>query len=263
MGDNMQKIFYTGACSGIAARVIEKIKNDYFIYVTVHTENELKRVKEKYKNEKNIKCFKLDITNNLDLEQVNNLDIYILINNAAISNGGSIINIDDNSFKQVFITNVFGTFKLTQIVIQKMLKKGSGKIINMSSIASIIPMSFIGPYSASKASITNLSISLKKEVKLINDKIKIVVIESGFYKTGFNQYMFLNKYNENFREYFDDVIDKIRSKEVFIENYIELKNYKSIVNKIVKAIKDNNPKTIYRAPFIEGMIAKLYVIFKK
>ena len=144
-----------------------------------------------------------------------------------------------------------------------MLKKGSGKIINMSSIASIIPMSFIGPYSASKASITNLSISLKKEVKLINDKIKIVVIEPGFYKTGFNQYMFLNKYNENFREYFDDVIDKIRSKEVFIENYIELKNYKSIVNKIVKAIKDNNPKTIYRAPFIEGMIAKLYVIFKK
>lgn len=259
----MQKILYTGACSGIAARVIEKIKNDYFIYVTVHTENELKRVKEKYKNEKNIKCFKLDITDDLDLEQIKKLDIDILINNAAISNSGSIINMELEKLEEVFITNVFGTFKLTQMIIQKMLKKGSGKIINMSSIASLIPMSFIGPYSASKASITNLSISLKKEVKLINDKIKIVVIEPGFYKTGFNQYMFLNKYNENFREYFDDVIDKISSKEVFIENYIELKNYKSIVNKIVKAIKENNPKTIYRAPFIEGIVAKLYVIFKK
>lgn len=257
----MQKILYTGACSGIAARVIEKIKNDYFIYVTVHTENELKRVKEKYKNEKNIKCFKLDITD--DLEQIKKLDIDILINNAAISNGGSIINMELEKLEEVFITNVFGTFKLTQMIIQKMLKKGSGKIINMSSIASLVPMSFIGPYSASKASITNLSISLKKEVKLINDKIKIVVIEPGFYKTGFNQYMFLNKYNADFREYFDDVIDKIRSKEVFIENYIELKNYKSIVNKIVKAIKENNPKTIYRAPFIEGIVAKLYVIFKK
>lgn len=259
----MKKILYTGATSGIASRVIEEIKNDYFIYVTVHTEKELKRVLKKYKSDKNIKCFKLDITSDIDLEQIKNLDIDILINNAAISNGGSTINMDFKKIEQVFETNVFGTFKLTQIVLKNMLKKGSGKIINMSSLAELVPFDFIGPYSASKASITNLSIALKKEVKLINDKIKVVIIEPGFYKTGFNEYMFLNKYDEDFREYFNDVIEKIRSKEIFIENYIELKNYKSIVNKIVKAIKNDNPKTIYRAPFIEGIVAKLYVIFKK
>lgn len=259
----MKKILYTGATSGIASRVIEEIKNDYFIYVTVHTEKELKRALKKYKSDKNIKCFKLDITSDIDLEQIKNLDIDILINNAAISNGGSTINMDFKKIEQVFETNVFGTFKLTQIVLKNMLKKGSGKIINMSSLAELVPFDFIGPYSASKASITNLSITLKKEVKLINDKIKVVVIEPGFYKTGFNEYMFLNKYDEDFREYFNDVIEKIRSKEIFIENYIELKNYKSIVNKIVKAIKNDNPKTIYRAPFIEGIVAKLYVIFKK
>ena len=263
MGDFLKKVLYTGAASGIAARVIEKIKNDYFIYVTVHNSMELKRVKEKYKNEQNIICFKLDITNDLDLETVKKLDIDILINNAAISNGGSIINMDLNLLEQVFETNVFGTFKLTQIVIQNMLKKGSGKIINMSSLAGLVPISFIGPYSASKASITNLSIVLQKELSLINDKIRIIIIEPGVYKTGFNEYMFLNKYNDNFKEYFDDVIYKIKSKEVFIQNYIELKNYKSIVNKIVKAINSDNQKTIYKAPLIEAILAKIYVIFKK
>ena len=77
-------------------------------------------------------------------------------------------------------------------------------------------------------------------------QIKIIIIEPGFYKTGFNEYMFSNKYNDDFEEYFDGVINKIRSKEVFIQNYIELKNYKSIVNKIVKAINSDKPKTIYK-----------------
>ena len=43
----MKKILITGARSGIIGEVIKRIKEDYFIYVTVHTESQLKKVKEK------------------------------------------------------------------------------------------------------------------------------------------------------------------------------------------------------------------------
>ena len=50
----MKTILITGARSGIMNQVIHSIKDRYIIYVTVRTDNQLKRIKEKYKNEKNI-----------------------------------------------------------------------------------------------------------------------------------------------------------------------------------------------------------------
>ena len=51
----MKKILITGATSGIIRELIKDIKNEYFIYVTVHTESELKNVKKLYE-EVHIQC---------------------------------------------------------------------------------------------------------------------------------------------------------------------------------------------------------------
>ena len=40
----MKKILITGATSGIAKELIKRIKNNYYIYVTTHTNNELKNI---------------------------------------------------------------------------------------------------------------------------------------------------------------------------------------------------------------------------
>ena len=123
MGDNMKKILITGARSGIMGKVIDKIKNNYFIYVTVHTQSQLKAIKEKYKNNKNIKCFKLDVTNQKDILKLKNLDIDILISNAAISETGSILELPIEKMKNNFQTNVFSNFNIIQIVLKNMIKK--------------------------------------------------------------------------------------------------------------------------------------------
>ena len=72
----MQKILITGARSGIMSKVIDRIKRDYYVYLTVHTESELQRVKEKYQNYPNIECFKLDVTNENDVKKILKLDGY-------------------------------------------------------------------------------------------------------------------------------------------------------------------------------------------
>lgn len=253
----MKKILLTGARSGIAAAVLDKIKDRYYIYLTVHTLNELEIVKEKYKDYSNIQCFKLDITDKDDLKKVENLDIDILVSNAAVCYGGSISEIDINKLRNNFEVNVFSNFELIQIVLKKMLKKDSGKIIIMSSLAGIIPISFMDSYSATKASIIKLTVSLKKELRLINSNVKVCMIEPGFYKTGFNQFMFLNKY-DNKDSYFKEELNLIKTKELFITNFIEKKNLDSIVNKIVTSIDSEKPKFIYRAPLSQVIAAKTY-----
>lgn len=253
----MKKILITGARSGIASKVINKLKDRYYIYVTVHTTKELERVKEIYKNDKNIECFKLDVINPKDREKLKEIDIDILVNNAAISYGGSLIDIDINKVKEIYEVNVFSMLEILKIVLPNMIKKNSGKIINMASLAGIYPPSFIGSYASSKASIIKITEVLKKELKLISN-IKVSLIEPGFYYTGFNQVMFDNK---NIDKYFKEIKDKINERQLFITNFIEKKNLNSIVNKIIECIESPNSKFIYRAPFSQVVLTKIYSVF--
>jgi len=257
----MKKILITGATSGIIRELIKDIKDEYFIYVTVHTESELKNVKKLYEKDKNIKCLKLDIKNKNDIENIKDIDIDILISNAAIGYSGSIINMDINKIRDNYEVNVFSNFNLIQTVLNNMLKKDKGKIIIMASIAGIIPIPFLGSYSSTKASIIKLSECLNKELKILNSNIKVSLIEPGMYKTGFNKYMFDNKYDDDkFNNLFKEELELIKKSENIILKLLERKNYNSIIKKIKKALKNDN-KFLYRAPLFQSIGAKIYNIF--
>lgn len=256
----MQKILFTGARSGIASKVIDKIKDkDYYIYVTVLNDKQLECVKEKYKDYNNIECFKLDITTD-DKDKLKEIDIDILVNNAAICYGGSISEIDMNKVRENFEVNVFSSFEVVQIVLKNMIRKKKGKIIIMSSLAGIMPIKFMGVYASTKASVIKLTTTLKKEIDMLSKNIDICMIEPGFYHTGFNQVMFENKYDKNYESYFREYIKILRERDNFITNFIEKKRLDSIVNKIEDAIENGN-KFIYRAPFSQVVVAKLYQLF--
>lgn len=176
--------------------------------------------------------------------------------------GGSIAEMSMEKVKQNFEVNVFSSFTLIQIVLQKMIKQNHGKIIIMSSLAGRIPIPFLGSYCATKASIIKLTETLRKELKMIHKNIQIVMIEPGFYHTGFNQVMFDNKYKQmDLNSYFQSQIKKIKKREHLITKYLEKKNLNSIVSKIEEAIKQKKPKFIYRAPFSQSIFVKLYNLF--
>lgn len=258
----MKNILITGSRSGIAKAVIDVLKDkDYHIYATTHTEKQALRLKEIYSDYKNIECFKLDITDKLDQDKIGNLDIDILLCNAAISNGGSLIEIDINDVRENYEVNVFSNLELIQKYLKKIINK-NGKIIIMSSLSGIVPINFIGSYSSSKASLIKISETLKNELKLINKNIKVCLIEPGLYKTGFNDLMFMNKY-EDINSFFRNQMELIKSKEFILLHYFEKKSLKSITKQIIKAIESQNPKFIYRAPYSQVIGAKVYSIFKQ
>lgn len=258
---NLKKVLIMSGTSGLGLPVLNYLlKENYFIYLTVHTEKELTKIKQKYTN-KNVLCLKVDILNDQDLKKIALLDIDVFISFVAICNAGSIIDIDIEKLKENFDVNVFSYFKVIQIVLKKMIYK-KGKIILLSSLAGNLPFSFSGPYASTKASIDILSQTLRKELKYINKNIKVILIKPGFYKTGFNQYMFNSKYDnsEIIEKY--KLTKKLLFKDYLISNYLEKKNFKSITNKIIKAIKKENPKKVYQAPFSQMLFSKFYQMFK-
>lgn len=259
----MKKILFTGARSGIAASVIDEIINkNYYIYLTVHTDKQLDIVKRKYDKFSNVECLKIDVTNAKDREILEELDIDILVSNAAIGEGGSMAEIPISKVRKNFEVNVFSYFEIIQIVLKGMIRKDKGKIINMASLAGIVPLPFLGSYCATKASIIKMTQCLKKELDMIGSNVKVCLIEPGIYHTGFNQVMLNNKYDwMNIDSYFKYHIDLIKKKENFIFEKLEKHELKSIVKKIVKAIKCKNPDFIYRAPCTQVVMTKLYMLF--
>lgn len=259
----MKKILFTGARSGIAhATIKELLDKDYLIYLTVHTDKQLEIVNNTYRNNPNVICLKIDITNPDDLIKIEGLDIDILVCNASIGEGGSIIEIPMDKVRTNFEVNVFSNFRVVQTVFKKMYQKNSGKIIVMSSLIRLTPFNFLGVYGATKAAISHLTYSLKKELKILNTNIKIVLVEPGPYYTGFNQYMLENKYTwMNKESYFANYIELIRERENKIFHLIERKSLKSVARTMARAIENDNPRFLYQVPLSHAIIAKLFSFF--
>ena len=255
----MKKILITGARSGMIYPVIQRLKRNYFIYVTVHTDSEVKYIKNLYK-ENNIECIKLDITK--DLDKLNKLDIDILVCNAAIAESGSLFEIPLEKVKENYNVNVFSNLDLIQKVSKKMIKKGKGKIVIISSLTSKMVLPFLGSYSSSKASLSAIARSLYYESKLLKSKIDIVLIEPGLYKTGFNKLAFDKKYeymdNDSFFKSQIELIRKVENAYLFL---FERRKLKSIANKIYEAIIIDNPKFRYSAPFSHNLFSKIINLF--
>ncbi len=255
----MKKILFTGARSGIAHATIKKLLNDdYLIYLTVHTDKQLEVVSKTYKNNENVICLKIDITNKNDLIKLKGLDIDILVCNAAIGEGGSIIEIPMEKVRNNFEVNVFSNFEVIQIIFKQMIKKNKGKILIMSSLIRLNPIRFLGVYGATKASLSTLAFSLKKELKLLKTNIKVILIEPGAYHTGSNQVMLDNKYTWMEKDsYFKACLEEIQKTENIFFNLMEIKSLNSVVRTIEKAIKSDKPKFLYRVPLWQGMGAKI------
>lgn len=239
--------------------VIQRLKRNYFIYVTVHTDSEVKYIKDLYK-ENNIECIKLDITK--DLDKLNKLDIDILVCNAAIAESGSLFEIPLEKVKENYNVNVFSNLDLIQKVSKKMIKKGKGKIVIISSLTSKMVLPFLGSYSSSKASLSAIARSLYYESKLLKSKIDIVLIEPGLYKTGFNKLAFDKKYefmdNDSFFKSQIELIRKVENAYLFL---FERRKLKSIANKIYEAITIDKPKFRYSAPFSHNLFSKIINLF--
>ncbi|MGH9356991.1 MAG: SDR family NAD(P)-dependent oxidoreductase [Terriglobia bacterium] len=89
----------------------------------------------------------------------------ILVNNAGIAGRTlPLWQLDANDYDTVFAVNVRGVFLTSKAVIESMIERRYGRIVNVASIAGKEGNPTLGPYSASKAAVIAMTKSLAKEV---------------------------------------------------------------------------------------------------
>lgn len=180
-------IFITGAGSGLgrgAALGLAK-KGHRVIATTELTSQKTDLLREAAEQGLDIDVFKLDITNERDRDQIEEYDFDVFVANAAINEGGPLGEVPMDRFRALFEVNVFATLETVQIAARKLVKKGSGKIVFMSSMAGISATPYVGPYTATKHAIEGIAQTLKKELKEFG--VKVATINPGAFETGFNK----------------------------------------------------------------------------
>jgi NAD(P)-dependent dehydrogenase (short-subunit alcohol dehydrogenase family) len=81
----------------------------------------------------------------------------VLVNNAGVERTGAVEETSLADFRTCMETNYFGSIRCIQAVVRQMRERGSGAIINVTSVAGKIALSPMGPYTASKHALEALS----------------------------------------------------------------------------------------------------------
>lgn len=105
----------------------------------------------------------------------------VLVNNAGIGVRGSVEDMELSDFRAVMETNYFGAIRCIKAVLPDMRVRGSGCIVNVSSIAGRMYFSPMGSYSPSKAALEALSEILAEEVRAFG--IRVAIVEPGIIDT--------------------------------------------------------------------------------
>jgi NAD(P)-dependent dehydrogenase (short-subunit alcohol dehydrogenase family) len=107
--------------------------------------------------------------------------IDLLVNNAGYGSFGSVEDVPLDEARRQFDVNVFGLARLIQLVVPQMRARGSGRIINVSSIGGKIYEPLGGWYHSTKFAVEGLSDSLRIELRPFG--IDVVLIEPGPIRT--------------------------------------------------------------------------------
>jgi NAD(P)-dependent dehydrogenase (short-subunit alcohol dehydrogenase family) len=170
------RILITGSARGIGMATAQVLANRGHSVVATDI-SQLSR-------SEGIQAHLLDVTSDDSvarcLKEVGPLDA--IVNNAGITGGGPVEDHPLDRFRQMFETNTLGPLRLIQAVLPDWRKRGSGVIVNVSSINGRVSSPLRAAYSASKFALEALTESLHYEVRRFG--IRCVLIEPGNTATG-------------------------------------------------------------------------------
>ncbi|MEO5823765.1 MAG: SDR family NAD(P)-dependent oxidoreductase [Vicinamibacteraceae bacterium] len=109
--------------------------------------------------------------------------IDVLVNNAGYSQSGAVESVPLARTRAQFETNLFGPLRLTQLVLPGMRRRGTGHIVNVSSMGGRLVFPGGGVYHASKYALEAVSDALRYELRPFG--VAVVLIEPGLIKTHF------------------------------------------------------------------------------
>lgn len=108
----------------------------------------------------------------------------VLVNNAGYGFIGGVEESSDAEIRAQFEVNFFGAVAMTKALLPAMRERGSGWVVNISSIAGVRGRTGTGFYSASKFALEGFSEGLASEMAPFG--VKVLVVEPGAFRTDFS-----------------------------------------------------------------------------
>ncbi|MEK4554022.1 SDR family oxidoreductase [Jeotgalicoccus sp. FSL K6-3177] len=181
-----QTVLITGAGTGFGKNIAFALaEKDHPVIATVEVMSQVSALEQEARERGvKMKIEKLDVTNPKDREKAWAWDIDVLVNNAAVKEGGSLVDIPEANLRHQFEANVFGPILLTKGFARKMVENKQGRIVFVSSVSGITTNPLSGPYSGSKHTVEAFAMALSKELQEFN--VEVSTINPGPYLTGFN-----------------------------------------------------------------------------
>jgi len=108
--------------------------------------------------------------------------IDVLVNNAGINLKKDLVDVTDEEFQQILLTNLISVFAISREVAKVMIRQKKGSIINISSMAARYGLPKVIAYAASKAAIEGMTRSMAVELSPLG--ILVNCIAPGFIDTN-------------------------------------------------------------------------------
>lgn len=177
-------VLITGCSSGIGLAAAEHMRSlGWTVRPTARKPADLDRLQEK-----GFEPIELDVMSSDSIRAAltavgDRLDG--LVNNAGYGQPGALEDLTRDAMRRQFETNVFGLQELTNAVLPLMLKRGSGRIVHISSVVGRVALPFLGIYSATKFAVEALADA--QRVELRGTGIRISLVEPGPIVTRFSE----------------------------------------------------------------------------
>jgi short-subunit dehydrogenase len=184
-------VLVTGASSGIGLAMAEELaKRGANVILTARSENKLHEVAEsvrKIGSEAYVFASDLSVPNAGEqlytaITQAG-LSVDLLINNAGYGRWGKFTKFEREDYSKMIQLNIVALTDLCHLFIPDMVKKGSGGIINVGSVASFGPVPYANVYSSSKAYVLNFTEALRYEYE--EDGIRTMALCPGGTQSNF------------------------------------------------------------------------------
>ena len=182
----------TGAASGIGYELALLLaKDDYKLILVDIDADKLTEVKNEIDRNFNVDVSilikDLSIPNIAPeiISEIDNQPIDVLINNAGFGLFGSFSETNWERESEMLHVHIITTTHLTKLILKGMVKRGSGRILNVSSLAGFLPGPLMSIYYASKGYMLSFSEAIANELK--GTGVSVTALCPGPTKTGFQE----------------------------------------------------------------------------
>lgn len=177
-------IVITGASKGLGKAIAEKFAaNGYSLFLCARTESDLAEtagsIAQRFPDI-SVEYRACDVSKKNELKAFadwihgKSREVDVLINNAGSFVPGQVHEEEDGTIEYLMETNVYSAYYLSRYLLPSMMKRKSGHIFNICSIAALKAYKYGGSYSITKYAMAGLAVNLRDEMREYGVKVTAV-----------------------------------------------------------------------------------------